>query len=183
MPWFCPQPIFLIGTYNEDGSPNFAPISWVSATWPVEMTLVISMHSKKATKNNIFRTGVFSANLSNSGMIGLIDYFGSVSGLDGAKNAMAFEYENGLALDVPTLKASKWVYECRVTKTLELGESHTFFADVCRAEIDETLAGMDLNMVDLVKLDPVLWAACNYFTVGRRLGAMGDFLPAAAKSE
>lgn len=28
----CVQPSFIIGTNNEDGSFNFAPITWVSAT-------------------------------------------------------------------------------------------------------------------------------------------------------
>ena len=27
----CVQPAFIIGTNNEDGSDNFAPITWVSA--------------------------------------------------------------------------------------------------------------------------------------------------------
>ena len=26
------QPTFIIGTYNEDGTPDFAPITWVSKT-------------------------------------------------------------------------------------------------------------------------------------------------------
>lgn len=28
----CVQPAFIIGTNNEDGTHNFAPITWVSAT-------------------------------------------------------------------------------------------------------------------------------------------------------
>ena len=28
----CVQPAFLIGTNNEDGTANFAPITWVSVT-------------------------------------------------------------------------------------------------------------------------------------------------------
>ena len=28
----CVQPAFIIGTNNEDGSHNFAPITWVSVT-------------------------------------------------------------------------------------------------------------------------------------------------------
>ena len=28
----CVQPSFIIGTNNEDGSANFAPITWASAT-------------------------------------------------------------------------------------------------------------------------------------------------------
>ena len=34
----CVQPAFIIGTNNEDGTHNFAPITWVSVT---SLTLVI----------------------------------------------------------------------------------------------------------------------------------------------
>ena len=36
----CVQPAFIIGTNNEDGTDNFAPITWVSVTGePVKKTL------------------------------------------------------------------------------------------------------------------------------------------------
>ena len=43
------QPVFIIGTYNEDGTPNFAPITWVSVTneRDDEYLLVISMAGTK----------------------------------------------------------------------------------------------------------------------------------------
>ena len=33
------QPVFLIGTYNGDGSPNFCPITWVSSSWDGDLFL------------------------------------------------------------------------------------------------------------------------------------------------
>ena len=39
----CVQPAFLIGTYDEDGNVNFAPITWVSVTCDADhFMLVIS---------------------------------------------------------------------------------------------------------------------------------------------
>ena len=51
----CVQPAFIIGTNNEDGSDNFAPITWVSATCAEgdEFLLVISMFGTKRTKQNV----------------------------------------------------------------------------------------------------------------------------------
>ena len=48
----CVQPAFIIGTNNEDGSANFAPITWVSATQEEGdgYLLVISMFGTKKTK-------------------------------------------------------------------------------------------------------------------------------------
>lgn len=44
----CVQPTFIIGTYNEDDSPNFAPVTWISATCEgEEYLLVVSMFGTK----------------------------------------------------------------------------------------------------------------------------------------
>ena len=49
-PCFFTQQLFLIGTYDEDGTAHFAPISWISYTWGEPSCLVISMDGKKQTK-------------------------------------------------------------------------------------------------------------------------------------
>ena len=61
----CVQPSFIIGTNNEDGSANFAPITWASATHEEGdgYLFIISMSGTKTTKKNVLRTGIFSANL------------------------------------------------------------------------------------------------------------------------
>ena len=61
----CVQPSFIIGTNNEDGTYNFAPITWVSATHEEGngYLLVISMAGTKTTKLNVIRDGKLSVNL------------------------------------------------------------------------------------------------------------------------
>ena len=87
----CVQPSFIIGTNNEDGSCNFAPITWVSVTHEEGdgYLLVISMFGTKRTKQNVIRTGLFSANLVSTGMLPLMDYFGTKHAGDGKKDEMA----------------------------------------------------------------------------------------------
>ena len=85
------QPAFIIGTYNEEKSPNFAPITWVSKTCEEGDTylIVISMYGEKKTRQNVARTGQFSINLVSTGMLALMDYFGQTSGHDGTKDRKA----------------------------------------------------------------------------------------------
>ena len=58
------QPTYIIGTYNEDGTADFAPITWVSHTYvdDEEPWIVISMWGTKKTKRNVQRTGQFDRN-------------------------------------------------------------------------------------------------------------------------
>ena len=117
----CVQPAFLIGTNNADGSANFAPITWVSVTQEEGdgYQLVISMFGTKMTKQNVLRTGMFSANLVSTDMLPLMDYFGSRHAKDSRKDEIAYAVSRGEVLDVPTLDQSRWVYECEVARVGE----------------------------------------------------------------
>jgi len=98
----CVQPAFLIGTYNEDDTPNFCPITWVGVTWDTDRyLLIISMFGSKKTKENIARTGLLSANLVSTDMLELLDYFGSRSGKDGQKNTLPEEEQKRSGLPIP----------------------------------------------------------------------------------
>ncbi len=173
----CVQPSFIIGTNNEDGSPNFAPITWVSVTHEAGdgYLLVISMSGTKATKLNVLRTGIFSANLVSTDMLPLMDYFGSRHANDGKKDGIACAVSRGEVLDVPVLDLSRWVYECEVSRAVETGDSVTFFCAIRSIQMDERLVCKDPFDVDLTVLDPVIYSG-KYHSLGKLLGGIGDFL-------
>ncbi len=173
----CVQPSFIIGTNNEDGSANFAPITWVSVTQEGDSgyLLVVSMFGTKTTKLNVLRTGIFSASLVSTDMLPLMDYFGSRHAKDGKKDGMAYSVSRGEVLDVPVLDQSRWVYECEVSRTVETGNSTTFFCPVRNIQIDERLVCRDPFDVDLTVLDPVIYSG-KYHSLGKLLGSIGDFL-------
>lgn len=173
----CVQPAFIIGTDNEDGSANFAPITWVSVTHEAGdgYLMVISMSGTKRTKQNVERAGIFSANLVSTDMLPLMDYFGSRHAKDGRKDEMEYQVARGAVLDVPVLDQSRWVYECEVSRTLETGDSTTFFCPIRNIQMDERLECKDLFDVDLTVLDPVIYSG-KYHSLGKLLGSIGDFL-------
>ena len=96
----CVQPSFIIGTNNEDGSANFAPITWVSATCEGDdrYLLVISMFGSKRTKTNVLRSGIFSTNLVSTDMLPLMDYFGTRHAADDSKKDLSYEVTRGEVL-------------------------------------------------------------------------------------
>ena len=170
----CVQPAFLIGTYDEDGNVNFAPITWVSVTCDADhYILVISMFGTKKTKKNVINTRLLSANLVSTDMLYLMDYFGSSSGSNVTKNKRSYGYSNGEILQVPTLGLSKWVYECEVKTIVNTGDSDTFFCDIKNVQIDKDIdisAGIDLTL-----FDPVIYSG-HYHSIGKHLGEIGDFI-------
>lgn len=172
----CVQPCFLIGTYNEDGTPNFCPITWVSVTHDGEQyLLLISMNGGKKTKENIAGTNMLSANLVSTDMLELLDYFGSRSGKDGHKNDIPFDCEAGTVLHVPTLNQSRWVYECEIESTVQKGDTTTYFCKIKNVQFVEELKAKDgLRGIDLTMLDPVVYSGM-YHSIDKCLGGTGDF--------
>ena len=175
----CVQPSFIIGTNNEDGSYNFAPITWLSVTHAEGdgYLLVISMFGTKRTKQNVMRTGLFSANLVSTKMLPLMDYFGSKSAKNGKKNDISYSVSRGAVLDVPTLDESPWVYECEVARSVDTGDSTTFFCQIKNIQMDERLCPKDVFDIDLTVLDPVIYSG-KYHNLGKKLGEIGDFYKA-----
>jgi flavin reductase (DIM6/NTAB) family NADH-FMN oxidoreductase RutF len=170
----CVQPAFLIGTYDEEGNINFAPITWVSITWDTDhFMLVISMFGSKKTKLNVIKTKQLSANLVSTNMLYLMDYFGSNSGNDGIKDKNLYEFSDGEVLHVPTLDLSKWVYECEVKKIVQTGDSDTFFCNIKNVQIDNDIDISD--GIDLTLFDPVIYSG-HYHSIGKHLGKIGDYI-------
>lgn len=170
----CVQPMFLIGTCDESGQANFAPITWLSVTSDGEQYfIVISLYGRKKTRKNVQATGMLSANLVNEALLPLADYLGSVSGNDGNKEGRTFAVSQGCRLPVPTLEESPFVYELQVEKSVVVGESETFFCRVRCVTVDETV---DMEQgLDLTLLHPIIYSG-DYHTLGRHLGTIGDFV-------
>ncbi len=173
----CVQPMFLIGTYDENGKANFAPITWLSATSDGERYLiVVSMFGGKKTRKNVQRSGKMSANLVSVPMLPLADYLGSFSGNDGEKQGLSHAVSRGEKLDVPTLDQSPFVYELAVEKSVVTGESETFFCRPEHVSVDERVPFGEMGKgLDLTMLDPVIYSG-DYHTLGKHLGTIGDYL-------
>lgn len=171
----CIQPAFIIGTNNEDGSHNFAPITWVSITNEKDndYLLVISMFGTKTTKQNVIRTGKLSINLVSTDMLELMDYFGTHHAKDGKKDGIPYNVCRGEVVDVPILDVSRWVYECEVDKSIETGGSTTFFCKIKNIQIDEKLTFSDSFDINLTKLEPVIYSGM-YHSIGELLGKIGE---------
>jgi len=181
---FSPQPMYIIGTKNEDGTPNFCIITWLGFSFDGGPHLMMTIGGSKRTKTNILREKRFSANLITEDILWLADYFGNTKGVNGIKNAMDYEFQWGKQVDVPVIEQSHWVYECEVSKVVELDGAHLFLAAIKNIQIDAQYKDMDMEKIDLTQLQPVVYAPYNYFSIGKKLGERGQWekhLPSNAK--
>lgn len=172
---FSPQPMYIIETKNEDGTPNFCIITWLGFSFDNGPHIMMTVGGAKLTKTNILREKKFSANMITEDNLWLADYFGNTNGEDGKKDAVAYSYKQGELVDVPILNKCHWAYECEVTRVTELNGAHLFLAAIRNIQIDKDYSDMDMKKIDLTKIRPAIYAPYNYFSIGGKLGEMGEW--------
>ena len=172
-----PRPVWIVGTCNEDGTPNLSTITCVSNTPGPPENIIVSMAARH-TVSNILRTGEFSVNLANAEMTALVDYVGTTSGIDGKKDAMPYDFIWGDKLHVPVLAPSHCVFECKVSHTHVVGGFHTFFGEVANLHIGASLVPPTepieairkwFGELDIHATDPLVYhSVLKYFHVGEK---------------
>lgn len=172
---FSPQPMYIIGTKNEDRTPNFCVITWLGFSFDGAPHLMMTIGGSKRTKDNILRERSFSANLVTEETLWLADYFGNTSAEEKAAGEAPYRFAWGERLQVPVLDDCPWAYECEVSKVLELAGAHLFLAEIKNIQIAREFQTMDLEKIDLTRLKPAVYAPYNYFSIGRKLGEMGQW--------
>jgi flavin reductase (DIM6/NTAB) family NADH-FMN oxidoreductase RutF len=172
---FCPQPMYIIGTFNENKTPNFCVMTWIEFNMNGSPHLILGIEGEKRTKDNIIRTKQFSANLVSQNILKLADYFGNIKGNVEKKDKIKYEYMNGDKTNTPILEESKFVFECSVEKTIKLEGSEIFISKIINIQIDEKLKNMNWELMDLIKLDPVIYAPYNYYSIKEKIGNCGEW--------
>lgn len=137
---FCPQTLFLYGTYGEDKAPDFGLFCWFSYYWDKELGVMMCISGEKMTKDRIRKNKVFSANLVTEKMLPMADYLGNKDGYDKSKMDFELSVEKGAVLDVPILSCSPVVYELEVERSIPMDDGEVFLCKIRNVLMDDILA-------------------------------------------
>jgi len=144
--YFCPQTLFVYGTYKEDGTPNFGLFCWFSYYLDKEMGVMACIGGEKLTKDRIHAAKVFSANLVTEEILPIADYFGNIEGYNEDKMKVDVEFERGRVLNVPILSKSPWVYELEVDRSVVFDEGEVFFCKIRNVLVDDYVSDESLSI-------------------------------------
>lgn len=157
---FCPQQLFLYGTYKEDGTPDFGLFCWISYIWasgeygePDGLGVMACLGGDKLTKDLIRKNGMFSANLVTEELLPLADYYGNV---EGRTNPDKMRYlptvEKGVVLNVPTIAESPVSMELKVLQEVHLNSgSNVFLCKIMGETMREDLADKNVPFIERFK--------------------------------
>ena len=173
---FCPQTLFLYGTYDDEGRADFGLFCWFSYIWDNELGVMACIGGSKLTKENIHKRKVFSANLVTEKLLPLADFLGNHPGESPEKKNLVIETEKGSVLPVPVLKASPVSYELEVKQFIPLNDGEVMLCSIRNVLQDDFLAnGAGSSPEKLSAIAPVHTTCHRYFSwSGADLGSWGE---------
>ena len=77
-PWTYPQPVFILASYDEDGTPDAMNAAWGGISDDTRISMCISEGHKKTA--NILKRGAFTVSMADAAHVTECDYVGIVSG-------------------------------------------------------------------------------------------------------
>ena len=164
-----PMPVFIIGTYNEDGTPNAMNAAWGGVTEEAQLTICVDADHK--TAKNILARKAFTVSMGTAPYVDACDYVGIISGNEEPdKFAKAgFHATKSEFVDAPLIDELPMALEC---------EMLSYEPDSCR------LVGKVVNVcvedayldekgkVDVSKLQPITFDPVHhsYLVLGEKVG-------------
>ena len=168
-PILYPQPVFIIATYNPDGTPNAMNAAWGGISEENEITMCISADHK--TTANALSRKAFTVSMGTEDTIAACDYVGIVSG---NKEPNKFEKAGFHAtksefVDAPLIDELPMALECEVISYDE--ESCCLVGRIVNVSADESVLD-DNGKVDVTKLQPIAYDPMNhdYLVLGEKVG-------------
>lgn len=119
-PWVYPQPVLMIGTYDENGTPNLMNAAWGGQYGATTVMLCLGSHK---TTDNIKLKGAFTVSFATAGTVIPCDYVGIVSANnepDKLKKA-GFTVVKSEFVDAPIINELPLTLECKLLKFNEDG--------------------------------------------------------------
>lgn len=77
-PWTYPQPVFILATYGEDGTPDAMNAAWGGISDDTQLSMCISAGHK--TTANILARKAFTVSMATAAQVVACDYVGIASG-------------------------------------------------------------------------------------------------------
>lgn len=157
-PILYPQPVFIIATYNEDGTANAMNAAWGGISEENEISMCISAGHK--TTKNVLERKAFTVSMATALYVKECDYVGVVSGnkVPDKFEKAGFTAEKSEFVDAPMIRELPMAVECRLKSYNP--ETCIMIGEVVNVSADESV--LTNGKIDPKKLRPITFDGVNY---------------------
>ena len=166
-----PTPVFIVGTYDEEGKPNAMTVAWGGLCCSDPPCAAISLRKATYTYTNIIEREAFTVNIPSEVHVKEADYFGIASGRKKDKfSASGLTAVKSDLVDAPYVKEFPLILECKLLHTIEIGLHTQFIGEIMDAKADETVLG-EGSLPDMKKVNPIAFCPGTrmYYKIGEIL--------------
>lgn len=167
-PILYPQPVFIIGSYDENGNPDAMNAAWGGISESNEVSLCLSSGHK--TVKNILSRKAFTVSMATADTVIACDYVGLVSA-NNVPDKMAksgFTTVKSEFVDAPVIEQLPMAVECRLISYDE--NTCRMVGEIVNVCADESV--LTNGNIDPLKLKPITYDGMNreYYVLGNKVG-------------
>ena len=167
-PMCYPMPVYIIATYNADGTPNAMNAAWGGISEEEEISICVDSGHK--TAENILARKAFTVSMATVEQMVACDYVGIVSGnKEPEKFAKAgFHATKSKFVDAPLIDELPMALECELVSYDP--ETCRLVGRIVNVSVEESVL-LEKDGADLEKFQPVTYDPMNhcYRTLGEKV--------------
>lgn len=166
-PLLFPQPVLIIGTYDENGKANAMNAAWGGIVGRDEIIIDLSQHK---TTENLLVSKAFTVSAADVEHLVACDYVGLVSGNkepEKMKKA-GFTTTKSSFVNAPIINELPVTLECELVKVID---DSKYLGRIVNVSADERVLGED-GAINLDLFHPITYDAVHhgYYELGERVG-------------
>ena len=168
-PYTYPQPVLIIASYDENGTPDAMNAAWVGISDDTQISMCLSAGHK--TVKNILKRKAFTVSMADAAHVAACDYVGIISANDvpDKLEKAGFHTTRSEFVDAPLIDELPMALECRLVSYDE--ESCRMVGEIVNVSAEESV--LDENgKIDPQKLQPITFDPVNnpYLKLGDKVG-------------
>lgn len=164
-----PLPVLIVGTYDENGTPNAMNAAWGTVYDTTQVALMLS--SNRKTVENFLKTQAFTVGIADEKNVVAADYVGLVSGNDTPDKLTktGWKISKSAFVNAPVIEDLPLVLECKLISFDP--ETEICIGEVVNVSADESVLD-EKGQIDVKKLNPLCYASGvrEYYTLGEKVG-------------
>ena len=165
--YLYPQPVLIIGTYDENSKPNAMNAAWGGIVGSDEIIVDLGSHK---TTDNINKTKAFTISVADAEHTVSSDYVGVVSGNkepDKLEKA-GFTTTKSAFVNAPIINELPLTLECELKTVVD---GNKYIGTIKNVSADESILGED-GQIDLNKFSPITYDPVHhgYYKMGEKVG-------------
>ena len=166
-PLVYPQPVLMVGTYDENGNPDIMNAAWGGVGDDTQIFLCLSPEHK--TTENLLRNKCFTVSMAIQGFEKECDYLGIVSGtkVPDKVDRSGLHVHKSELVNAPIIDELPICLECELI-SYEPEHCH-LFGEIVGTSVDEAV--LTDGKVDIEKLKPLIFdiEGHNYYSIGKKV--------------